>query len=380
MRSAAERIRTTHAGSLPRPQQLLDAVIAKESGEAVDSKQFDAEVGAAVEDVVEKQLEAGVDIVNDGEMGRPSYATYVRERLTGFGGTSSIQQVMGARIDLVDHPDFIEMFGQSLAAGLKIRFASCDGPISYPSLDGVEKDLQTLKAALGGQTQNAFMTAASPGVVAMMFPNEHYPDEESYIDAIATAMRNEYEAIHQAGVLLQLDCPDLALPVVGTPTEAYLANLNLRVEAINQAVANIPEDAMRMHVCWGNGEFPRVADVPLRDIIDTLLAAKPAGIMLMAANGRHEHEWAVFQDVKLPDNKYLIPGVVDTSTNIVEHPEVVAQRIVRYAEVVGPEKVVAGTDCGFDSIAGLGYLAPSVVWAKMRALAEGASLASEVLR
>jgi 5-methyltetrahydropteroyltriglutamate--homocysteine methyltransferase len=215
--------------------------------------------------------------------------------------------------------------------------------------------------------------------VALFFPNHYYPTEETYLEAIASAMRQEYEAIHRAGIVLQLDCPDLAVPMIGMSRDAYRKDIELRVAALNHAVANIPPEAMRTHVCWGNGEFPRKYDVPLKDILDILLTARPAGLMLMASNARHEHEWTVFEDVKLPDGKYLIPGVLDSTSNVIEHPEVVAQRLTRYANLVGRENVMAGTDCGFGTIAGMQVVAPSVAWAKFQAMAEGAKLASEQL-
>lgn len=380
MKRSTERILTTHSGSLPRPAGLLSLVYAQEAGETVDAAKFQDEVRSAVKETVQKQVDAGVDVLNDGEMGKPSYATYVKDRLSGFGGDSSIAEVSGQRIDLQEFPDFVEQMAATMAVGAKIRFAACDGPISFEGSEAVQKDIENLKEAMRPATaEDTFMSAASPGVVGMFFPNRYYPSEEAYLEAIANAMREEYEAIHRAGIVLQLDCPDLAVPIVGTSLDEYRRNIELRVEALNQAVANIPAEAMRIHVCWGNAELPRTADIELKDIIDILLKAKPAGILLMAANGRHEHEWKVFQDVKLPDGKVLIPGVLDSTTNIVEHPEVVAQRIVRYAEVVGRENVMAGTDCGFGTIAGMQIVAPTVAWAKFQSMTEGAKTASQQL-
>lgn len=376
----SERIRTTHAGSLPRPAGLLDLVFEAEEGGTVDPAAFDAAVGGAVAEVVQKQLDVGVDVPGDGEMSKPSYATYVKDRLSGFGGEGSIAEVAAQVIDLQDFPDFAEQMAATMASAAKIRFTTCDGPVSYQGHDAVLHDIEHLKAALGDRTDDAFMTAASPGVISVFSPNRFYPSDEEYLHAIALAMREEYEAIHRAGLVLQLDCPDLAMTAPGAGSlDNFRRQMELRVEALNEAVANIPADAMRIHVCWGNGEFPRTKDVALADIIDILLKAKPAGIMVMASNGRHEHEWAVFQDVKVPEGKYLIPGVLDSTTNIVEHPEVVAQRLMRYADVVGRDKVMAGTDCGFGTVAGMNLVAPSVTWAKFQSMAEGASIATERL-
>ena len=380
MAGQSDRIRTTHAGSLPRPAGLLDLVFKAEAGEAVDPDTTDAAVDSAVTEIVQKQLDVGVDVPNDGEMSKPSYATYVKDRLSGFGGEGSIAEVAAQVIDLQDFPDFAEQMAATMASAAKIRFTTCDGPVAYQGHDAVRRDIEHLKAALGDRTDDAFMTAASPGVISVFSPNRYYPNDEAYLHAIAAAMREEYEAIHRAGLILQLDCPDLAMTAPGAGSlDNFRRQMELRVEALNEAVANIPADAMRIHVCWGNGEFPRTKDVALGDIIDILLKAKPAGIMVMASNGRHEHEWAVFQDVRLPEGKYLIPGVLDSTTNIVEHPEVVAQRLTRYADVVGRDNIMAGTDCGFGTVAGMDLVAPSVTWAKFQSMAAGARIATERL-
>ena len=375
-----QRIRTTHSGSLPRPTGLLDLVFDAEAGKEVDPAAFDEAVQAAVNEIVQRQLDVGVDVPNDGEMSKPSYATYVKDRLSGFGGEGSIVEVAAQVIDLAEFPDFAEQMAATMASAAKIRFTTCDGPVAYEGHEAVLHDIEHLKAAIGESDQDTFMSAASPGVISVFSPNRYYPGEEEYLQAIAAAIREEYEAIHRAGILLQLDCPDLAMTAPGAGSlENFRTQMELRIEALNEAVANIPAEAMRIHVCWGNGEFPRTTDVELRDIIDLLLKAKPAGIMVMASNGRHEHEWAVFQDVKLPEGKYLIPGVLDSTTNVVEHPEVVAQRLQRYAEVVGRDNVMAGTDCGFGTVAGMQVVAPSVAWAKFKSMTEGARLASERL-
>jgi 5-methyltetrahydropteroyltriglutamate--homocysteine methyltransferase len=381
MQRSTERILTTHAGSLPRPARLLPLVFAQEAGEAVDADQLAAEIQAAVSETVKKQADAGVDILNDGEVSKPSYATYVKDRLTGFGGEGSIQEVAAAVMNLDDFPDFADHMAATMASAAEIRFTSCDGPVSYIGQAAVEADIANLQAAVEPLTPaTTFMSAASPGVIAVFSPNRYYASDEEYLRAIAEAMREEYEAIHGAGFVLQLDCPDFAMTAPGAGTVAnFREQLELSVEALNHALANIPADAARIHICWGNGEMPRTSDVELKDIIDIILKAKPAGIMLMASNGRHAHEWSVFEDVKLPDGKYVIPGVLDSTTNVVEHPEVVAQRLTQYAGVVGRENVMAGTDCGFGTIAGMQVVVPNVVWAKFQAMADGAELATQRL-
>jgi 5-methyltetrahydropteroyltriglutamate--homocysteine methyltransferase len=322
-----------------------------------------------------------VDVLNDGEMSKPSYATYVKDRLTGFGGEGSIEEVAASVMGLEDFPDFAEKMAQTMASAATIRFTSCDGPVRYVGQAAVQADIDTLKAATDGvRAAGVFMSAASPGVIAVFSPNRYYASQEEYLGALAEAMREEYEAIHRAGLVLQLDCPDLAMTAPGAGSlENFRRQMELNIEALNHALANIPAEATRIHICWGNGEMPRTTDVELKDIIDIVLKAKPAGLMLMASNGRHAHEWKVFQDIKLPDGKYVIPGVLDSTTNVVEHPEVVADRLIRYAEVVGRDNVMAGTDCGFGTIAGMDMVVPSVTWAKFRSQAEGAKIASEHL-
>jgi 5-methyltetrahydropteroyltriglutamate--homocysteine methyltransferase len=381
MQRSTERILTTHAGSLPRPAQLLPLVFAQEAGESVDADQLDAEIQAAVRETVKKQAAAGVDVLNDGEVSKPSYATYVKDRLTGFGGEGSIQEVAAAVMNLDDFPDFAEHMAATMASAAEIRFTSCDGPVSYVGQAAVRADIENLKAAVETVTPTGtFMSAASPGVIAVFSPNRHYASQEEYLQAIANAMREEYEAIYEAGFVLQLDCPDFAMTAPGAGSvENFRRQLELGVEALNHALENIPAEAARIHICWGNGEMPRTSDVELKDIIDIILKAKPAGIMLMASNGRHAHEWTVFEDVKLPEGKYVIPGVLDSTTNVVEHPEAVAQRLTQYAQVVGRENVMAGTDCGFGTIAGMQVVVPTVVWAKLEAMARGAEIATQRL-
>ena len=381
MQGSTERILTTHAGSLPRPAQLLPLVFAQEAGERVDSDRLDAEIQAAVKETVKMQAAAGVDVLNDGEVSKPSYATYVKDRLTGFGGEGSIQEVAASVMNLEDFPDFADHMAATMASAAEIRFTSCDGPVSYVGQAAVRSDIENLRTAVEAVTPHGtFMSAASPGVISVFSPNRHYASQEAYLEAIANAMREEYEAIYEAGFVLQLDCPDFAMTAPGAGSvENFRRELELGVEALNHALANIPAEAARIHICWGNGEMPRTSDVELKDIIDIVLKAKPAGIMLMASNGRHAHEWTVFEDVKLPDGKYVIPGVLDSTTNVVEHPEVVAQRLTQYAQVVGRENVMAGTDCGFGTIAGMQVVVPTVVWAKLEAMARGAEIATQRL-
>jgi 5-methyltetrahydropteroyltriglutamate--homocysteine methyltransferase len=381
MQRSTDRILTTHAGSLPRPASLLPMVFAQESGEPVDAEQFEAGVRSAVKETVRKQVVAGVDVVNDGEVSKPSYATYVKDRLTGFGGEGSIETVAASVMNLEEFPDFADHMAATMESVSEIRFTTCDGPVSYVGQEAVKTDIENLQAALDGEAPaGTFMSAASPGVIAVFSPNRYYSSQEEYLEALSNAMREEYEAIHEAGFILQLDCPDFAMTAPGAGSlENFRKQLQMSVEALNQALVNIPAEATRIHICWGNGEMPRTSDVELKDIIDLILQAKPAGLMLMASNGRHAHEWTVFEDVKLPDDKYVIPGVLDSTTNVVEHPEAIAQRLTQYAQVAGRENVMAGTDCGFGTVAGLQIVVPSVVWAKFKSMSEGAELATQRL-
>jgi len=381
MQPGAGRILTTHSGSLPRPKGFLPLLLARDAGQPVDDGQFSAEAREAVRETVQRQADAGVDVLNDGEMSKPSYATYIKDRLTGFGGEGSMDELMASVLAVEEFPDFAQKMAQLMGAMPPMKLVSCDGPVAYVGQSAVQSDIEDLKAATHGvASAGVFMSAASPGVIAVFSPNRYYRSQEEYLGALAGAMREEYEAIHKAGLVLQLDCPDLAMTAPGAGSlENFRAQMELSVEALNHALANIPAEATRIHVCWGNAEMPRTTDVELKDIIDIILKAKPAGLMLMASNGRHAHEWKVFRDVKLPDGKYVIPGVLDSTTNIVEHPEVVADRLVRYAEVVGRENVMAGTDCGFGTAAGMDVVVPTVTWAKFRSQAAGAKIASEYL-
>jgi 5-methyltetrahydropteroyltriglutamate--homocysteine methyltransferase len=376
MKCSTERILTTHTGSLPRPADLTATLEAMDDGTAPAPQDFDARVRRAVADVVRQQVEAGVDIVSDGEQGKVGYSTYVRFRLTGFEGQSTVP----VRSDWADFPKAAARYIR--ASGAR---PACNGPVAWKDRGAVQKDIANLTAALTGlPAAEGFMTAASPGVIAHFLQNEHYPSREAYLARLADVMKEEYDAIAQAGLVLQVDCPDLAMgrhlrfPDLSTAEFLKIAEAN--IEALNHALRDIPADRMRLHLCWGNYEGPHHRDIPLKDILGIVLKARPQAISLEGANPRHEHEWAVFREVKLPDDKVLIPGVLDSTTNFIEHPELVAQRIVRYAEVVGRERVIAGSDCGFGTFARSSYqVEPEIVWAKLWAMAEGARLASAAL-
>ena len=381
MKRSVRRILTTHTGSLPRPQGLLLLLSAKEAGALASRAEFDDAVRAAVAETVRNQVEAGVDIINDGEMSKPSYSTYVKDRLSGFEGEST--PLTGMLADMRDFPEYgARLFSERPAAALTMP--ACNGPIRYRDTHDLELDIANLKAATANvKAEEVFMSAASPGVIAVFLANTHYPKREAYLAALADAMRTEYEAIHRAGFLLQVDCPDLAMnrhiQFADLKTSEFRKQAALQVEALNHALANIPADAVRLHLCWGNYEGPHHRDVPFKDIVDIVLKAKPAGISFEASNPRHEHEWKIWQDIKLPAGKVLIPGVLDSSTNFIEHPELVAQRIVHFANAVGRENVIAGSDCGFSTFAGFPVVDPKITWAKLKAMAEGARIASRAL-
>ncbi|HXD91475.1 MAG TPA: cobalamin-independent methionine synthase II family protein [Candidatus Binataceae bacterium] len=383
MKRSSERILTTHTGSLPRPADLLPLLRAKEDGEPLDAAALAARVKAAVAATVRRQIDTGIAIVNDGEMSKPSYATYVKDRMSGFEGSERSAAIRGR--DMLDFPDYARASAGGMgAAGVHIKRPACTGPIAYRDKDALRIDLDNLKAALPGTNPaESFMSAASPGVVAFFLSNKYYPSHEAYLRAIAEAMRTEYEAIVAAGFVLQVDCPDLAMSRHVHYKELSLADfrktIELHIEALNHALVNVPADRVRVHLCWGNYEGPHNHDVPLREIIDIVLKARAQAISYEASNPRHEHEWAVFKNVKLPPDKILIPGVIDSVTNFVEHPELVAQRIGNLARVVGRENVIAGTDCGFGTIAGSSAVDGAIAWAKMQSMVEGAQIASKEL-
>jgi len=377
MKRSSERFLSTHTGSLPRPERLIREMYAKEEGVPVEAAALAAHIREAVAEVVARQANSGIDIVNDGEMSKPSYATYIKDRLDGFGGESI--PVTGYQ-DLADFPNLArKVFGDPGRSRRKTP--ACNGPVTVKDGDAARTDAANLKAALAG-TKHAegFISAASPGVISLFFHNGFYKSHADYLHAIAEAMRAEYETVTGAGFVLQLDCPDLAMGRHIQFAKLDLAEFRkmaaLHIEALNHAVRNIPADKLRMHLCWGNYEGPHHCDVPIADIIDLVFRAKPQAISFEAANPRHAHEWRVFETVKLPDGKLLIPGVLESKSNFIEHPELIAQRIGRYANLVGRENVVAGSDCGYGTWVGQAAVDPQVVWAKLAALAEGCRLAT----
>jgi 5-methyltetrahydropteroyltriglutamate--homocysteine methyltransferase len=376
MKRSTERFLTTHTGSLPRPDDLVRMMFAREEGVPVDRAALAARIRTAVAEIASKQTQIGLDIINDGELSKPSYATYIKDRLHGFGGESGSLRYR----DLVDYPELAKrVFGDPGRSRRKTP--ACDGPISVRDPQAAQTDADNLSAALQrSQAAEGFLSAASPGVISLFFRNTHYPSHEAYLFAIADAMRHEYESVARAGLVLQIDCPDLAMgrhiQFADLSLEEFRRMARLHIEALNHALATIPPEQLRMHVCWGNYEGPHHYDVPLADIIDIVLEARPSGISFEAANPRHGHEWTVFERVKLPEGKVIIPGVLESKTNYIEHPDLVAQRIGRYAKLVGRENVIAGSDCGFGTWVGQAAVDPGVVWAKMASLAEGARRAS----
>jgi 5-methyltetrahydropteroyltriglutamate--homocysteine methyltransferase len=376
MKQSHDRILTTHTGSLPRPLPLRDTILARERGEPVETDALEALLRSGAREIVRQQIEAGIDIVSDGELSKPGYSTYVKDRLTGFHGVGGAPMVS----DLAEYPSYMER--EFERDGLRtLQMPACDGRVEYVGQSALQRDVANFRSALEGtHCEEAFMTAASPGVISLFLQNQFYESHEAYLSALSDAMRNEYEAIHQAGFILQIDCPDLAMgrhiQFADKSLDEFCRQAELHVEALNRAVARIPADRMRIHVCWANYEGPHHRDVALRDIVDIVLRARPAGLSFVAANPRHEHEWKVWRDVALPDGKVLIPGVIDSTTNFIEHPELIAERIERFADIVGPEHVIAGTDCGFATFAAMATVDPNIAWAKLAALSEGAKLAT----
>lgn len=372
------RIRTTHVGSMPRGEELTPLLRARDAGEPYDAAEFDAKVSAAVDHAVAKQIECGVDVVSDGEIGKIGYSTYMIERLSGFGGHIDRKPAL----DLAEHPNLAKKLSAIMGSQDFVR-ASCVGPVKLVTLDPLWEDIRRFKAALERHAKpdtQAFMNAASPGLISAFQLNRYYPTQEAYLADLAAAMRPEYEAIVAEGFLLQLDCPDLAMSRhtgFQDLTEAeFLKVAEQNVEALNAATANIPPEKMRMHVCWGNYEGPHDHDIALEKVIDIVLRARPATILFEAANPRHEHEWKVWAGARIPDEKVLAPGMIDTCSNYVEHPELIAQRIERFAGIVGADRVIASTDCGFGTFAGYGKIDPEVTWKKLRALRQGADIAA----
>jgi len=378
MKRSTERILTTHTGSLPRPDDLVPLLYAHAAGETVDRVQLAARVHDAVAEVVRKQTDVGIDVINDGEMGKVGYSMYVASRLTGFEG-ESVPQAHGLA-DLLDFPSFTARRQQRP----QIPSPACTGPIGYRDPTAIKMDLDNVAEAVKDlEPTEVFISAASPGVIAHFLENQYFPSHEAYVMALAAAMKVEYDAIHRAGFLVQVDCPDLAMlrssRFADASLDEFKRHIRTNIAALNYALADIPPERLRMHLCWGNYEGPHHHDVPLREIIEIVFEARPSAISFEGANPRHEHEWQVFEDVKLPDSKIIMPGVLDSTTNYIEHPELVAQRIVRYATLVGRERVIAGTDCGFATFAGHSPVDPAITWAKLQALADGARLASQQL-
>lgn len=370
-------IHTTHVGSLPRGDALTPLLLARDKGEPYDADAFDRVVQAAVDDAVARQVAAGVSIISDGELGKVGYSTYMIERLSGFGG--HIDRRPAA--DLAEHPGLSKKLSAIMGAQEFTR-ASCIGPVRLKTLDPLQEDIRRFRSALDrhGGGVRAFLNAASPGLITAFQVNRHYPSHDAYLADLVDAMRPEYEAIVAAGFDVQLDCPDLAMSRhTGYQDQSeteFLRTAAANVEALNAATAGIPADRMRMHICWGNYEGPHDHDIPLERVIDIVIRARPATILFEAANPRHEHEWTIWRDAALPDDKVLAPGLIDTCSNYVEHPELIAQRIGRYVDIVGADRVIASTDCGFGTFAGYGKIDPDVTWKKLRALREGADRAA----
>jgi 5-methyltetrahydropteroyltriglutamate--homocysteine methyltransferase len=381
MKTSVDRILTTHTGSLPRPKSLIDLILAREQGKPVDPATLEAETARAVDEVVARQVAAGIDIVSDGEMSKPSYTTYIRHRVEGIApdprAAEKGRDIMIGR-DLLAHPDFVRRGNFSAAP-----FPGCIGPLRYKDRSALDRDLAHLRAAVEkSKPTEAFMTAPSPGILTRFIINLHYPTEEAYVEALAEVMRTEYRAIVEAGFVLQIDAPDLGSARNNQyrhlSDDEFRSNIAERnIAALNGAIAGLPADRLRLHICWGNYEGPHTHDLPLTKIIDIAFKARVQAFSIEAANPRHDHEWEDLMEVKIPDDRILIPGVIDSTTNFVEHPRLVAQRIQRYADIVGRERVIAGVDCGFGTaVRTEPMVADSIVWAKLGALSEGAALAS----
>jgi 5-methyltetrahydropteroyltriglutamate--homocysteine methyltransferase len=379
MQTSRDRILTTHVGSLPRPPELKELLVRKDQGQPYDKDTLARLTRQAVFDIVRRQAVTGIDIVNDGEMSKPGYSTYIADRLSGFAGHEPAKP----RLDTRDHPNFLAAYERMTGANVARR-AVCVGPIAWQDREALARDIANLRDALAEvRVAEGFMTAASPGLVPVFQTNRHYPTHEAYVEAIAAAMQQEYEAIVNAGLVLQLDCPDLAMARHTSFQELdeteFLKRAAFHVEVLNHALSNVPADRARIHICWGNYEGPHDHDIAFAKVAPILIQAKPMALVVEAANPRHAHEWTLWQEVKLPDDKILIPGVIDTSTNYVEHPELVAQRICQFADIVGRERVIAGTDCGFGTFAGYGKIDPDISFKKLAAMAEGAAIASKRL-
>lgn len=375
---AQGRILTTHVGSLPRPQDVVDQVFAEDRGETVDRAEYERVISAAVRQRVHDQVKAGIDFVSDGEMSKVGYATYIRHRLSGF----EIGEVPRATpADLDAYPNFRDRLAKSGATAKYLR-PICRGPISYRNHEPLDHDLARFKAAIADQPiAGAFMNAPSPGIIALFQPNEYYKTRDEYLYAIAEAMKSEYEAIVEAGIYLQIDAPDLAMGrhimYRNDPDEVFVKAVDIHVEALNHALRNVPSDRVRLHLCWGNYEGPHHCDIDLRKIVHGYLRARPSILLFESANPRHGHDWAIWGETTIPDDKILVPGVIDSTSNYIENPELVAERIGHFVDMVGMDRVIAGTDCGFGTWAGFGPIDEDICWAKFRTMAEGAALATK---
>jgi len=385
MKTSTNRILTTHVGSLPRPDDLVELLRLQDRGEEVDQAALDARIDDAVDEVVQLQVANGVDVICDGEVGKMSYHIYAKHRLSGLGNADG-KGVLGRKTPK-DIQEFPEMNLEQAGGGGTdlLQAVVCEGPVSHATPDPVNCDIERLKTALGNSSpQDVFMNSVSPGCLMTYVPNQYYADRDQYREALVEALRPEYQAIHEAGFVLQLDCPDLAgcrhTDHQDWSDEDFLADAEKSIEALNAATEGIPADAMRMHLCWLNYAGPHTHDFPIKKLFDLLNKARPAALLFEGANPRHEHEWEDWKDAKINDDKILIPGVIDSTSNFVEHPQLIAQRLCRYADIVGQERVMAGSDCGFSTYAGRKAVFPSVVWAKFRAMREGADLATERLR
>jgi 5-methyltetrahydropteroyltriglutamate--homocysteine methyltransferase len=379
MRVSTDRILTTHVGSLPRSQPVTDVLFARERGDTPDARAAAAVITAAVAEVVRRQVAIGIDVVSDGEMSKISYATYIAQRFSGFAGDTPREPGQ----DLVEFPGLLTKLAER-GSTAKYRRPRCIGEVKLRDAEPLRADLHNMQAAIGATpAAEGFMNAASPGVVALFQPNDYYRTQDDYLIALAEALRSEYEAIVAAGIILQIDAPDLAM---GRQTmyrnrslEEFETLAARHIEVLNHALRNVPAERVRMHVCWGNYEGPHHYDVPMERLLPIVLKAKPQGLLFEAANPRHAHEWSVFKDAGIPDDKILIPGMLATTTNYIEHPQLVAERIERFAGIVGRERVMAGTDCGFGTFAGFGPVEPDIAYLKLRSLVEGAQLASQRL-
>lgn len=379
MKGSVNDILTTHVGSLPRPKDVTDLVFAKEREEPIDQAEFDSVIERAVNDTLEKQRSLGISLPSDGEMSKISYATYIKDRLTGFEGDSPRR----APADLKQFPGFLERLANS-GGTPTYRRPQCVGPIEVKDKAPLATDITNMQQAMSksGYTEG-FMNSATPGVIALFQPSQYHDSHQAYLEDVAEGMRYEYETIVESGLILQLDSPDLGvgrhMMFPDLSDEEFLKQAEIHIEVLNHALRNVPGDRVRMHLCWGNYEGPHICDIALAKVLPVVLKAKPRGLLFEASNPRHAHEWRVWQETKIPDDFVLIPGVIDSTTNFVEHPELVADRIENFANIVGKERVIAGTDCGFATFAGFGAVDGDIAWEKLRSLTTGAEIATKRL-